>query len=119
MSFRFPTLRDWKIEGGKFRLSFNDAEGWYVYNPDRSIDVGFEVCGTDGVWKAARIVNLTEDKTRDGKLQWLGPVDGKDLIVASDEVKEPVKLRYLHSSPWFGALYRDACLPLGAFEIGK
>ena len=114
-----PTLKSWKIDGDKFFLSFNDADGWYVYNPDRSLTVGFEVCGADGVWKPAKIVNFVESKNRNGKPQWLGPVDGKDLIVASDEVKEPVKLRYLHSAPWFGSLYNDACLPLGAFAIEK
>ena len=114
-----PTLMSWKTDGNKFVLSFDDAEGWYVYNPDRSVNVGFEVCGTDGVWKAAKIVNLVENKDRNGKPQWNGPVKGKDLIIASDEVKNPVKLRYLHSSPWFGALYNDVCLPLGAFAVGK
>ena len=114
-----PTLKSWKIDGDKFVLSFNDADGWYVYNPDRSMAVGFEVCGTNGVWKTAKIVNLAESKNRNGKPQWLGPVSGRDLIVASDEVKEPAKLRYLHSSPWFGSLYNDACLPLGAFAIEK
>lgn len=114
-----PTLMSWKTDGNKFVLSFDDAEGWYVYNPDRSVNVGFEVCGTDGVWKTAKIVNLVENKDRNGKPQWNGPVKGKDLIIASDEVKNPVKLRYLHSSPWFGALYNDVCLPLGAFAVGK
>ena len=114
-----PTLRSWRIDGDKFVLSFDDAEGWYVYNPDRSVNVGFEVCGTNGVWKAASIVNLLESKDGKGKPVFRGPVNGKDLIVASDEVKEPVKLRYLHSSPWFGALYNDVCLPLGAFAIER
>ena len=27
-------------------------------------------------------------------------------------------LRYLFSRPWFGALYNEANLPLGAFHIG-
>ena len=53
------------------------------------------------------------------KPQRRGTVDGKDLLVASKDVKAPVKLRYLHSRPWFGALYNDACLPLGAFEVAK
>ena len=114
-----PTVKGWKVDGEKFVLSFNDADGWYVYNPDRSLDVGFEVCGADGVWKPAEILNFVVGKTRDGKPQRLGTVDGKDLVVASKDVKEPVKLRYLHSRPWFGALYNDACLPLGAFEIAK
>ena len=114
-----PTLKSWKVEGDAFVLSFNDAEGWYVYNPDRSMAVGFEVCGADGAWKPAKIRNLVESKDRKGNLQYQGPVKGKDLVIAADGVKEPVKLRYLHSAPWFGSLYSDACLPLGAFAIEK
>ena len=115
-----PTVRSWKVEDGAFVLSFNDADGWYVYNPDRSVDVGFEVCGADGAWKPAKIRNLGS-YTRNGKPHPLfdGAVDGRDLVVGSDEVKEPVKLRYLFKKPWFGALYSDACLPLAAFEIAK
>ena len=91
----------------------------YVYNPNRSVDVGFEVCGADGAWKPAKIRNLRGDKNGQGKIEYQGLIDGKDLVVASDEVKESVKLRYLFSRPWLGALYNDACLPLGAFAIEK
>lgn len=114
-----PTLKSWKVEGDAFVLSFNDAEGWYVYNPDRSLSVGFEVCGADGVWKPAKIRNLEESKDGKGNPQWNGPVKGRDLVVAAEGVAAPVKLRYLHSAPWFGALYNDVCLPLGAFAIEK
>ena len=114
-----PTLKSWKVEGDAFVLSFNDAEGWYVYNPDRSLSVGFEICGADGVWKPAKIRNLEESKDGRGNPQWNGPVRGRNLVVAAEGVAEPVKLRYLHSAPWFGALYNDVCLPLGAFAIEK
>ena len=114
-----PTIKSWKVKDGAFVLTFNDADGWYVYNPNRSVDVGFEVCGADGAWKPAKIRNLHGDKNRQGKIEYRGLIDGKELVVASDEVKEPVKLRYLFSRPWFGALYNDACLPLAAFEIAK
>lgn len=113
-----PTLKDWRVEGDRFVLSFNDAEGWYIYNPDRSMHTGFEICGADGVWKPAKVVNVVEHKDRNGKPKFDGPVSGRDLVVAADGVSEPKKLRYLHSSPWFGSVYSDACLPLGAFHIG-
>ena len=112
-----PTLKSWKVDGDKFVLSFNDAEGWYVYNPDRSLRVGFEICGADGVWKPAKIHDFVETKYRDGSTHYLGQIKGTDLVVSAEGVKAPVKLRYLHSAPWFGALYSDACLPLGAFSI--
>ena len=113
-----PTLKSWKIDGDKFVLSFNDAESFYIYNPDRSLDTGFEICGADGVWKPAKVHNLEETKDYKGELKINGPIVGKDLVVSADGVAEPKKLRYLHSSPWFGSVYSDACLPLGAFHIG-
>ena len=112
-----PTLKSWKLDGEKYVLSFNDAEGWYIYNPDRSVQTGFEICGADGKWVPAKIVNLVVSKDRHGKPQYQGPVNGKDLVVAADGVKEPKGLRYLFSRPWFGCLYNEVCLPLGAFEI--
>ena len=63
------------------------------------------------------MVNVVESKGRDGKPKYNGPVTGKDLVVSADGVAEPKKLRYLYSSPWFGSVYSDACLPLGAFHI--
>ena len=114
-----PTLKSWKVEGDKFILSFNDAQGWYVYNHtmgDQS--VGFELAGADGVFKPARLVNAKmTPHYRTKKPEFRGVVEGKDLIVAADGVKEPKKLRYLFSAPWFGGLYNEVCLPLGAFEI--
>ncbi len=114
---RSPTLKSWRIDGDRFILSFNDAVGWYVYNPDRSTDVGFEICGADGVWKPGKIVNIQVSKDGNGKERRLGTLNGADVIVAAEGVTAPTKLRYLHSAPWFGALYSDACLPLGAFAI--
>ena len=112
-----PTLRSWKVKDGAFVLTFNDADSLYVYNPDWSLDVGFEVCGADGAWKPAKIRNFMEFPAGGGGTWRDGKVAGGELVVGSDEVKSPVKLRYLHSRPWFGALYSDAALPLGAFEI--
>ena len=112
-----PTLKSWRIEGGKFILSFNDAEGFYVYNPDRSLTTGFEICGADGVWKPAKISNFKASFNK-GKKRYNGPVDGKELVVEAEGVAEPKKLRYLYSAPWFGSLYAESGLPVGAFHIG-
>ena len=110
-----PTLKTWKIEGDRFILSFNDANGWYLYNPNWTPDNGFEIAGADGKWVKAQIVNLSVDRrsNRSG-----GVINGRDLIVSAPGVAAPKKLRYLYSRPWFGAVYSDAGLPLGAFHIG-
>ena len=111
-----PTLRNWKIEGDKFVLTFDHAESWYLYNPDWAVSNGFEIAGADGRFVAAKIENLT---VKDAKgYQSRGEMKGRDLIVSAPGVKEPKKLRYLFSRPWRGNLYSDAGLPLGAFHIG-
>ncbi len=115
-----PTLKSWKIDGNKFRLAFDDADGWYVYNPDRSLQTGFEIAGADGKFVPAKIENLVWYKDRrSGKDKCDGNIKGTELIVSADGVASPKKLRYLYSRPWFGCLYNESCLPLGAFHIGE
>ena len=111
-----PTLRSWKVEGDKFVLSFNDVEGWYLYNGDWSTSTGFEIAGADGKFVPAKIANLRMWKPERGESR--GQIDGRDLVVVADGVKEPKKLRYLFSRPWKGTLYNEVNLPLGAFHIG-
>jgi hypothetical protein len=55
---------------------------------------------------------------KDGKKVCRGGIEGKELIIKADGVAEPKKLRYLHSAPWFGSLYAESGLPVGAFHIG-
>ncbi len=111
-----PTLKSWKVEGDKFVLTFNDADGWYLYNPDWTTVTGFEIAGPDGKFVPAQLANL--QPRGNNKNQSNGVIKGKDLIVFAPGVKEPKKLRYLFSRPWNGTLYNDADLPLGAFHIG-
>ena len=111
-----PTLKSWRIEGNKFILSFNDVKRFYVYNPDRSLDAGFEICGADGKWHPAEIENFKVSKEGTKEYRY-GELVGTDVIVSAKSVAKPVKLRYLHSSPWHGALYSEVNLPVGAFHV--
>ena len=108
-----PRLRSWKVENGRFKLGFDFVRNWYVYNPDRAMTVGFEVAGADGKWHPAELGNIYKDGSGNPD----GKIIGTELEVFSRDVPEPEKLRYLHQRPWFGALYNDVNLPLGAFEI--
>ena len=118
-----PTLRSWKLDGGKFVMSFNDVGKWSLYDPDWSYHrdpgktklMGFEVAGADGVWHPAEIGNLRKLNAK--HTEYRGQIDGKELVVYSDKVSAPKALRYLYSHPWFGRLHNEAGLPLGAFKI--
>ena len=104
-----PTLKEWKIEGDSFVLSFNDATAWYAYNADRSLAQGFEIAGPTGGFKPAKIMN----KNLGG-----GTYKGAELIIKAEGVDKPRRLRYLASKPWVGSLYSyDSGLPLGPFEV--
>ncbi len=103
-----PTLSNWKIDDGKFVMSFDRASAWYAYNADRKVAEGFEVAGAEGPFVPAKIVNSGAN----------GNLKGAELIVAADGVTAPRRLRYLASKPWIGSLYSaDSGLPLGPFEI--
>ncbi|MBR1587993.1 MAG: hypothetical protein IJ658_06685 [Kiritimatiellae bacterium] len=103
-----PELKSWKIEGGKFVMSFSNASSWYAYNADRSEAKGFEIAGKDGKFVPAKIENKGAN----------GTLTGTELIVSAPGVTEPRRLRYLASKPWIGSLYSfDSGLPLGPFEI--
>ena len=109
-----PTLKSSRVdEQGRFVLEFNDATSWYGYTPDNAAPDGFEIAGEDGVFHPARVANQLIEKGRKGKMY-----EGRELIVASDKVKSPKRLRYLYSKPWVGSLYAgDSGLPLGPFEV--
>lgn len=111
-----PTLKSWRIEGNRFILSFKNVKRFYVYNPDRSLTAGFEICGADGKWRPADIENFKVDKAGSREFRH-GELVGTDVIVSAKGVDKPVKLRFLHSSPWHGALYSEVNLPVGAFHI--
>ena len=65
----------------------------------------------------ARIENMDGGTTNAVPYKTSGRIDGKKLIVVSDEVREPKSLRYLHRSPWRGILFNEVNLPLAAFGI--
>lgn len=121
-----PTLKSWKVEDGKFVMKFNDVKEWSVYeaewgihkDPTKSVEYGFEVAGADGKWVKAQIGNFRKFSAPWVDFEYRGDIIGEELVVFAPEVKEPKKLRYLHSRPWRGYLMNEAGLPLGAFHIG-
>ena len=101
-----PVLKSVAFKDGAAEMTFKHATGWYVYAPDRSVEPAFEVAGEDGVWKPAKLQNVTSR----------GNVTGKTLVVKSKDVPAPVKVRYLVRSRTMGSVYNQASLPLGPFS---
>ena len=43
-------------------------------------------------------------------------IDGANIVLSSESVPEPVKVRYMGKPRTTGTLYNEASLPLGPFE---
>ena len=110
-----PAVRSVRAEGDRLILSFRHADGWYVYNPDWSVDVPFELAGADGVYRPARLLNLDSGEAA-RPYRTKGEVKGRELVLRAAGVAEPKKVRYLFNRPWKGNVYALSGLPLGPFE---
>ena len=113
---RSPTVRDAVTEGDKVMLSFNDAEGWYLYNADWTLANGFEIAGADGKFNPCEILNFSVPGYRPYKN--VGVLRGDRIELRAEGVERPTHVRYLHARPWTGNLFNEVGLPLGPFEIG-
>ena len=110
-----PVLKSVSFADGKATLVFDHAKDWYVYAKDRSNAPAFELAGEDGAWQPAMIVNYRSKKDggMDGNSYF---IDGPEIVLASDKVAAPVKVRYMGKNRTSGTLYNEASLPLGPFE---
>lgn len=93
-----PKLKSYKIENGKFLLTFDNVESWKTKN-NESIK-NFEVAALDGSYVPAK-----------------AEINGAVLAVSADQIKDPQLLRYMWKQTAEGNLFNEADLPLGAFRI--
>ena len=49
-----PAPREWRVEGDAFLVEFGHAKSLCVYNPDKSLVAGLELCGEDGEFESRR-----------------------------------------------------------------
>ena len=120
-----PVLKSVSFKDGKAFLSFGNVKSWYVYSPDRSKNAAFELAGPDGKWAPAKVVNWRTVKRRAPIKAKRGSaphkeatdfIDGPEIVLSSDAVKNPVKVRYMGQPRTSGTIYNEASLPLGPFE---
>ena len=111
-----PVLKSASFADGKATLAFDNVKDWYVYAPDRSRKPAFELAGADGQWQEAKVLNYRKHKGGDGKEIDTDYIDGAKIVLSSEGVLEPVKVRYMGKPRTTGTLYNEASLPLGPFE---
>ena len=100
IDYRYPVYRTMKVEqtsrGKQVRLTFDYAEDGF----NRNVGIeGFEMCGPDSVWHKAS-----------------AGVSGKQITVRSDEVSEPIAVRYAFRSFLSGNLKANSGLPVIPFR---
>lgn len=103
-----PIYQGFKIEGNSIRILFKHAEGLMIANKE---DYLAPVPAPDSKLPWLSI----QDK--DGSWHWAkATIDGKDLIVSSPEVKQPIAVRFATTNRPLGAyLYNATGLPAFPF----
>ncbi len=96
-----PLYRSMKIRKGQMILSFDDVDGGLVVK-DSSGNTNFLIAGKDGVFVKANV-----------------KIDGKKLIVYSDEVKKPMAVRYTWGNMDGATLFNKAGMPSPTFRTDK
>jgi len=93
-----PLYKSMKVEGGKIRLSFDQAGGGLVARGGEALK-GFAIAGADRkfVWADAKI-------------------DGNTVVVSSDDVANPVAVRYAWADNPVCNLYNKENLPASPFR---
>ena len=110
-----PVFKSASFKDGKATLTFDNVKDWYVYAPNRSRELPFELAGEDGDWKPAKVLNFRKQKGKDGTETDTDYIDGAEIVLYSEDVPEPVKARYMGRPRTSGTLYNEASLPLGPF----
>ena len=111
-----PVVRCVSFKDGKVTVSFDNVKWWYVYATNHARNPAFELAGEDGVWHAAKIENFRKKTDRKGEEVDTPFIDGPDIILASEAVSAPIKVRYMGKARTSGTLYNETSLPLGPFE---
>ena len=94
-----PVYRDMLIDGSEVTLCFDHGEGLAC---DGESLVGFELAGPDGKYHAAT-----------------GTIADDKVVLTSDEVAEPVAVRYNWTGFTTGTLRNSAGLPAGPFRTDR
>lgn len=96
LSYSGPLYKNFEKRGNKMVISFTHTYGGLKAG-DTGLD-GFEIQGTDGVWKPAK-----------------AQIEGDKVIVSTDETIKPVGVRYAFYATSVASLFNARGLPASSF----
>ncbi|MEP7251849.1 MAG: sialate O-acetylesterase [Ginsengibacter sp.] len=100
--YKFATFKKQQIERNKIRIYFNNSDSGIMVKGDKI--EGLEIAGSDKVFHAAK--GKIENKTN-------------TLLVQSNEVKEPLYVRYAFGNGIVGNLFDKTGLPVAPFRTDE
>lgn len=105
-----PIYRKHKVEGASIRVMFDYADNGLMLAQKEGYDPAKHTPSADMPWLSIQ--------AKDGTWHWAeGKIDGVDLIVSSNEVKEPIAVRYAYTQYPLGSnLYNKEGLPASPFS---
>ena len=94
-----PTAKEIKVVGSEVHVAFEDAGGGLQATGDDGGLKGFAIAATDGdfVWADAKI-------------------DGAKVVLSSDQISSPARVRYNWANNPIGNLFNAEGLPAGPFK---
>ena len=98
--FQGPVYTSFRIEGDSIRLKFTNTGSGLISKDNKNLRT-FEIAGKDGKYVPAKAI-----------------IDGKDILVWSDMVKDPQNVRHAWSSNPSVNLYNKEGLPATSFRTG-
>lgn len=111
-----PVVRSVAFREGRAVVTFDHVKEFYVYSPKPTHDAAFELCGADGIWHPAKIVNFRKTTDKAGKTTDTDYIDGNEIVLKSELVPVPVHVRHMGCDRSSGIVYNEVSLPLGPFE---
>ena len=99
VKFAGPTFDAMQIEGNRIRLKFAHADGLMTTHPDPNALPGFAIAGADKKWVWAN-----------------AQIEGTDIMVWSDDILNPMAVRYAWASDPKATLYNESGLPAAPFR---
>ncbi len=100
LTYSGPTFNTMTIKDGKAELTFRNTDKGLVIKGDKL--TGFAICGADKQFVIAQ-----------------AKIDGQKVIVWSDQVKQPLAVRYAWANNPECDLYNTANLPAVSFRTDR